>query len=101
MVRNPKQSFLKARTSFISARQTVTQSDCVNLFMPELLEQINRINHASQALISAKRIKHFMDARHNATNCIYLLRKMLRLVWEVKKSIQKRELNQKFQNRQD
>jgi hypothetical protein len=35
----------------------------------------------------------------NAYNCIYLFRKLIRIVWEVRRAIQKHELSQKFQGR--
>lgn len=101
MIKNPKQSFLKARNSFIGGKDALlTQSQCVELFVPELLEQISRINQLSQLLLSAKRTKNSMEAQRNAYNCIFLLRRLLRVVWEVRKAIQKHELGQKFQHQQ-
>lgn len=42
-----------------------------------------------------------MEVGRNAYNCIFLLRKLLRIIWEVRKAIQKHELGQKFQARQE
>jgi len=42
-----------------------------------------------------------MEVQHNAYNCIYLLRKLLRIIWEVRKAIQKHDLGEKFQHRQE
>lgn len=102
MIKNPKQSFLKARNSFVGGKDALlTQNQCVELFVPELLEQISRINQVSQLLLNAKRAKNSMEVQRCAYNCIYLLRKMLRIIWEVRKAIQKHELGQKFQHRQE
>jgi hypothetical protein len=61
MVKNPKTSFIRARSSIIgNGNVRLSQAQCIDMILPELIEEVNKINNVAQILLNAKRVSHFL-----------------------------------------
>jgi hypothetical protein len=61
MVKNPKTSFIRARNSIIgNGNVRISQAQCIDMILPELIEEVNKLNNVAQIMLNPKRIGHFL-----------------------------------------
>ena len=61
MIKNPKTSFIRARNSIIgNGNVRLSQAQCIDMILPELIEEVNKINNTAQIMLNPKRIMHFL-----------------------------------------
>jgi hypothetical protein len=98
MVKNPKTSFIRARNSIIgNGNVRLSQAQCIDMILPELIEEVNKLNNIAQLLINPKRTTHFLDSMKTFHLFVNLLKKSFVIISEVKKSVKKRDLDMKYQ----
>jgi hypothetical protein len=98
MIKNPKTSFIRARNSIIgNGNVRLSQAQCIDMILPELIEEVNKLNNIAQIMISPKRIGHFLESMKVFHLFVNLLKKSYVIISEVKKSVKKRDLDMKYQ----
>ena len=95
ILKNPKASIIKAKTSFVR-NSTLTQSQCMEILIPEILEQIHRVEAAADTLLASKKVQSHCEAEFNYKMCVNILARIANVISAMKRSAQKRELNQKY-----
>ena len=98
MIKNPKTSFIRARNSIIgNGNVRLSQAQCIDMILPELIEEVNKLNNIAQIMMNAKRMPHFLDSMKSFHLFVNLLKKSYVIISEVKKSVKKRDLDMKYQ----
>ena len=95
MIQNPKASMIKAKTSFVR-NSMLTQSQCMEVLIPQILEQVQRVQIAGETMISLKKVKNHCEAEFYYKLCANILGRINNVLISMKKSAEKRELNTKY-----
>lgn len=62
MIRDPRASFIRARSSIIGTPNVrLSQAQCLEMILPELIEEITKINAISGVLLNPKKVNKFLD----------------------------------------
>ena len=98
IIKNPRNSFIKARKSVIGAGNLrLSQAQCVDMIVPELIEEVSKVGNIAQLMMSIKRIGTFLEGLRTAFLFLGMLKRCYLIISEVKKAVRKRELEQKYQ----
>ena len=89
MIKNPKASMIKAKTSFVR-NSMLTQSQCMEILIPEILQQVQRVQVAAEMLINPKRVKSHCEAEFYYKLCANILYRITTVIASMKKSAEKR-----------
>lgn len=61
IMKNPKSSFIKARHSIVgNPNVRLSQAQCVDIIIPELVEEVSKVNNIAQMMLNPKRIITFL-----------------------------------------
>lgn len=98
MIRDPKSSFLQARSSIIGNQNTrLSQAQCIDIILPELIDKVNKVNNISYMLLNCRKLHNkFLEADKIYHIIMNFLKRSYILVIELKKSIKRRELDMKY-----
>lgn len=91
MVRDPKSSFIHARKTIIgSTNVKLSQAQCIDMILPELIEELTKINTISSLLLNPKKSSKFLECQKIYHVMVNFLKKSYIILTELKKSIKKR-----------
>lgn len=61
IIKNPRSSFIKARNSIIgNGNVRLSQAQCIDMIIPELIEEVSKVNSIAQMMLNIKRIGKFL-----------------------------------------
>lgn len=88
---------MKARHSIIGdGNVRLSQAQFIDILLPELIEQVAKVNSLAQVALSIKRIGSFLESLKTSFVFISLFKRCYLIISEVKKAVKKRELDQKY-----
>jgi hypothetical protein len=97
IIKNPRTSFIRAKNSYIgNPNVRLSQAQCVDIILPELVEEVSKINNIAQVMLNVKRVSSYLESLKVGFAFISLLRRCYVIINELKKSVKKRELDQKY-----
>lgn len=93
MFQDPKSSFINARKSIMRCSNLkLSQAQCLDMILPELIEELTKINTVSTFLLNPKKLNKYFECLHIYHAIANLLKKSYIILTELKRSIKKREL---------
>ena len=95
MLKNPKSSFMKIRTSLVG-NVKLSQAQCVDMILPEVIDELSKLNNIAVILLNHKRVKDYLHACKIVHAFVNLLKRIFTVIVEIKQSIKKRDLDLKF-----
>lgn len=96
MIKDPRASFLRARSSIITTPEMkLSQAQCMDMLVPELIDELTKITNISGNLLSSRKTPMFYHKVYFMI--INLLKRLFMVITELKKSVKKRELDMKYQ----
>jgi hypothetical protein len=91
IIKNPRSSFIKARHSIVgNPNVRLSQAQCIDIIIPELVEEVSKVNNIAQMMLNPKRITSFLESQKTSFMFMTLLRRCYIIINEVKKSVKKR-----------
>ena len=76
MIRDPKSSFINARKSIIGGSNLkLSQAQCIDMILPELIEELTKINTVSPLLLNHKKVTKFLECEKISHVILNLLKK--------------------------
>jgi len=61
IVKNPRTSFIKAKHSIVgNPNVRLSQAQCIDIILPELVEEVSKINNIAQLMLNMKRITSYL-----------------------------------------
>lgn len=91
IVNDPKASFINARKSILACSNVkLSQAECLDMILPEIVEELKKINEISNLLLNPKKFYKFFEFLSIYHSIINLLKKSYVIITELKKSLKKR-----------
>jgi len=76
IINDPKASFINARRSILACTNVkLSQAQCLDMILPELVEELTKINTISASLLNPKKIHKFFECLNMYHIIINLLKK--------------------------
>jgi hypothetical protein len=79
MLKNPKSSFMKVRSSLIG-NVKLSQAQCVDMILPEVIDELSKLNNIAVILLNHKRVKDYLHASKIVHAFVGLLKRMYTIV---------------------
>ncbi len=62
MIRDPRSSFISAKKSILAnCNSKLSQAQCLDMILPELIEELNKINTISMLLLNTKKLQKYFE----------------------------------------
>ena len=95
MLKNPRNSFIRARNSIVG-NVRLSQAQCIDMILPEIIDQLNKINSIAKLLINVRRMTNFLDSMRMYHVMMGFLKRIFTVIVEILRSVKKRDLEMKF-----